>query len=199
MGRVILGSASPRRRRLLEGAGWHVDQRPPAIDDGALAIDAATPEAIVAALAWFKAAQLEPPFGEACAAIAADTVCAIGNRILGKPRDRADASAMLRLLAGSDHRTLTGVCVLDRQGGRHLFVDAATVVMGDLDDAMLKAYLETGDWSDKAGGYNLADRLEAGWPIRCEGDPSTVMGLPLRRIVPMLESLERKRSEESSG
>lgn len=198
MRRVILGSASPRRRRLLEEAGWEVEQRPPAIDDGALPIDAGTPEATVAALAWFKAAQLDLPTGPTRAAIAADTVCAVGDRILGKPRDRADASAMLRLLSGGDHRTLTGVCLLDRAGGRRLFVDAATVAVGELDDATLDAYLDTGEWTDKAGGYNLADRIAAGWPIRCEGDPTTVMGLPMRRLGPMLDAMGEDLEEASA-
>lgn len=190
MRRVILGSASPRRRRLLEEAGWAVEQRPPAIDDGALAIDAGSPETTVAALAWFKAAQIEPPVGRMCAVIAADTVCAVEGRILGKPPDRDAAAAMLRLLAGGAHRTLTGVCLLDRSGGRRLLVDAATVVVGELDPGEIEGYLDTGAWSDKAGGYNLADRIAAGWPIRCEGDPATVMGLPMRRLVPILEAMD---------
>jgi septum formation protein len=191
MPRVILGSASPRRRRLLAEAGWIVDQRPPDIDDGELRIDAGSPEATVAALAWFKAAQLGPPDGEAIASIAADTVCAAEGRILGKPVDRADAAAMLQLMAPGRHRTLTGVCVQGRDGSRHLFVDAAIVEMDAIDPESLASYLDSGEWHDKAGGYNLADRVDAGWPIRCTGDPTTVMGLPMRRLQPMLEQLAR--------
>lgn len=195
---VILGSASPRRRLLLEEAGWRVEQRPPAIDDGRLEIDAGTPEATVAALAWFKAAQIAPPEEPGIAVIAADTVCAVGDRILGKPRDLDDASAMLRLLAGGRHRTLTGVCVLDRTARRRMFVDASIVTFGDLEDAEIDAYLATDAWTDKAGGYNLADRIAAGWPIECEGDPTTVMGLPMRRLVPMLEAMTGSDDREGS-
>jgi septum formation protein len=189
MRHVILGSASPRRRRLLSEAGWIVDQRPPGIDDGELRIDAGTPEATVAALAWFKAAQLGPPDEGAVASITADTVCAAGGRILGKPGDRAEAAGMLGLMAPGRHRTLTGVCVLGRDGSRRLFVDASIVEMDVIDPDALSAYLDSGEWRDKAGGYNLADRVDAGWPIRCTGDPTTVMGLPMRRLQPILEAM----------
>ncbi len=189
MSRVILGSASPRRRRLLEEAGWTVEQRPPAIDDGELMIDTGTPEATVAALAWFKAAQLGPPEGDAVASIAADTVCVVRNEILGKPGDQADAARMLGLMAPGRHRTLTGVCVLGRNGGRRLFVDAATVEMDAIEPASLQTYLDSAEWRGKAGGYNLADRVAAGWPVRCWGDPTTVMGLPMRRLLPILAEL----------
>ena len=189
MPRVILGSASPRRRLLLEEAGWGVEQRPPAIDDGRLDIDAGTPEATVAALAWFKAAQIDPPGGGFIAAIAADTVCAVGDRILGKPGDVEEAADMLRLLAGGRHRTLTGVCILDRDARRWMFVDASIVSVGELEDREIEAYLATDAWTDKAGGYNLADRIAAGWPIHCDGDPTTVMGLPMQRLLPMLETM----------
>ncbi len=186
---VILGSASPRRRRLLEAAGWNVDQQPPAIDDGLLRMDADSAEATVAALAWFKAAQMAVPGGNVLASIAADTVCAVGSRLLGKPEDRSDAADMLRRIAPGRHRTLTGVCVRDRDGRRHLFVDAATVEFAELSPEALEHYLDSEEWRGKAGAYNLADRQAAGWPIRCTGDPSTVMGLPMSRLQPMLESM----------
>jgi len=189
MRRVILGSASPRRRRLLAEAGWTVDQRPPAIDDGELRIEAGTPEATVAALAWFKAAQLGSPDGDAVVSIAADTICAVGDRLLGKPVDRRDAADMLARLAPGRHRTLTGVCVLGRDGSRRLFVDSATVAMDAIDPAVIEAYLDSEAWRGKAGGYNLADRVAAGWPVHCTGDPTTVMGLPMRRLGPMLDEL----------
>jgi septum formation protein len=189
MPKVILGSASPRRRRLLEEAGWSVDQRAPDIDDGELGIDAGSPEATVAALAWFKAAQLGTPSEDAIALIAADTVCSVAGRILGKPADRDAAADMFRQMIPGTHRTLTGVCIRDGFGGRRLFVDAASVEIAAVDQRLIDAYLDSGEWEGKAGGYNLADRLAAGWPIRCQGDPSTVMGLPMRRLTPLLKAM----------
>jgi septum formation protein len=192
--KLILGSASPRRRRLLEEAGWAVDQQPPVIDDGLLPLHAATPEATVAALAWFKAAQMALPVGEAVAAIAADTLCVAGNRLLGKPVDRNEASAMLRQLLSGRHQTLTGVCIRHRDGRRQLFVDAATVDMQAPAPEEIESYLDSEAWRGKAGGYNLVDRQAAGWPIRCFGDPTTVMGLPMQRLSPILDALDDPRA-----
>lgn len=192
MPRVILGSASPRRRRLLEDDGWEVVQRPPRIDDGEVDLPSSDPRSTVLALAWFKAAQMPAPNHECIAAIAADTVCVLEDRILGKPGDLAQARAMLQGLLGGRHRTLTGVCVTGRGRDRRLLVDGATVEMGPVSESELEAYLQTGEWRDKAGGYNLADRIAAGWPIRCIGDPTTVMGLPMARLGPLLRRLERR-------
>ena len=185
---IILASQSPRRLGLLEDAGWNVAARPPAIDDGRLEIDTGDPETTVLALAWFKAAQLGPPI-EAFASIAADTICVAGGRILGKPADRAEARGMLGLLQDGVHRTLSGVCVVLKSGERRFMIDAARVEIGELSSRVIEEYLDGGEWGDKAGGYNLADRQAAGWPIRCDGDPGTVMGLPMRRLQPWLRAI----------
>ena len=58
-----------------------------------------------------------------------------------------------------------------------------------LDDGEIERYVSAGGWRGKAGGYNLAERLAAGWPIRCEGDPTSVMGLPMARVAPLLREL----------
>lgn len=187
-GTIILASQSPRRLGLLRAAGWDVDPRPPAIDDGKLEIETGDPETMVLALAWFKAAQLGPP-AEAFASIAADTICVAAGRILGKPADRAEAREMLGLLQDGVHQTLSGVCIVLQNGERRFMVDAARVEIGELDSRIIEGYLDGDEWGDKAGGYNLADRQTAGWPIRCEGDPGTVMGLPMRRLQPWLRTL----------
>ena len=143
---------------------------------------------MVLSLAWFKAAQLGPP-ADAFASIAADTICVAAGRILGKPADRAQAREMLGLLQDGAHQTLSGVCIVLRNGERRFMVDAARVEIGELDPLAIEGYLDGDQWGDKAGGYNLADRQAAGWPIRCEGDPGTVMGLPMRRLQPWLRML----------
>lgn len=70
-----------------------------------------------------------------------------------------------------------------------LFEDSTIVSMGMPSDSELGAYLDSGSWKGKAGGYNLSERIDAGWPIEFEGDPTTVMGLPMRRLIPLLEEL----------
>ena len=190
MSEVILASASPRRLDLLRAEGWSVVPRPPLIDDGLLGAEVDSPWDLVRALAWFKAAQVGPPTGDAFATIAADTVCVVDDTVLGKPPGRGEAEAMLRSMLGRSHHTYSGVCVLDSNGNRWLFGDRATVSMEVVADEALETYLDSGEWRGKAGGYNLADRQAAGWPVTCDGDPSTVMGLPLRTLGPFLRSLE---------
>lgn len=186
---VLLGSASPRRRRLLESAGWRVEQVAPAIDDGLIRLSPSSPARTVEALAWFKSAQIVDVDAAHVASIAADTVCVVGDAIVGKPRDRAEAEEMINRMIGRRHRTITGVCIRNRAGRRLLFSDVAEVSMGDLARDRVETYLDSGEWAGKAGGYNLEDRVADGWPIACEGDPSTVMGLPIRRLIPLLERL----------
>ena len=70
-------------------------------------------------------------------------------------------------------------------------VDATLVRIGALPESDLESYVNSGAWSGKSGGYNLSDRIEAGWDIEFEGDPTTVMGLPMGRLVPELEKILR--------
>ena len=71
-------------------------------------------------------------------------------------------------------------------GGRSLFWDSARVTVGAIDERALQAYLDSGEWRGKAGAYNLYERIEAGWPIQFEGDPTTIMGLPMRKLSQLL-------------
>jgi len=65
---------------------------------------------------------------------------------------------------------------------RWLVADRAVVRVGPISDEQIEAYVASGEWRGKAGAYNLSERIEAGWPIECLGDPTTVMGLPMRRL-----------------
>ena len=68
------------------------------------------------------------------------------------------------------------------------FADVAVVRFGAVSEQQLVTYLATEEWQGKAGGYNLFDRQSAGWPIEVEGDPATVVGLPMKRLIPMLQT-----------
>ncbi len=191
---LILASASPRRRSLLRGAGFDPSIVESDIDDAKLRRGAATPEAFVTALSWFKAARVidrHRPTG--AVVLAADTECLDGDRLLGKPRDETHARAMLQGFRGRSHRVITGVTAIGVDGTRHLFVDAAHVFLGDVSDSALDEYVASGAWRGKSGGYNYSERLAAGWPLECEGDPTSVMGLPMLRTVPLLERLGVQR------
>jgi septum formation protein len=206
---IWLASRSPRRRLLLQDAGHDVRVMPPDIDDGRLRHGEVPPEWWVMALAYLKARRVHDLLcdgsrheGREALALApshhgvvlgADTVCAIGREILGQPRDTDDARRMLRLIRGREHRTLTGVCLL-RLGDarpslltldgpwRLIVFDAAVVRVGEISDQAIDVYVRSGEWRGKAGAYNLSERIEAGWPIACMGDPATVMGLPMQRL-----------------
>ncbi|GIW74783.1 MAG: hypothetical protein KatS3mg103_1305 [Phycisphaerales bacterium] len=116
-----------------------------------------------------------------CLVLSADTACELDGRILGKPADQAHARAMLQAMQGTTHAVATGVALVHPgrpTTHRLLLVDVAHVRIEALPPATLEAYLASGQWQGKAGGYNLHDRLREGWPITVHGDPDTVVGLP---------------------
>jgi septum formation protein len=118
------------------------------------------------------------------AVVGADTVCVCPNgQVLGQPSSAADALAMVRGFVGREHRVVTGIAIV-RPGTpvRALFSDSSIVRLGSLEETELRRYAESGEWAGKAGGYNYRDRLAAGWPLFCDGDPESVMGLPVRRV-----------------
>jgi len=190
--RFILASASPRRRLLLESAGFDPIVIPPPVDDSLLKRGCISACAWVMALAYFKARVTHRMILDGAAdaspdnlILAADTVCVHGDRLLGKPHSGADARNMIFTLRNAVHETITGVCMLQREE-RRLFFDAARVTIGDLSNEQIERYIDSGEWAGKAGAYNLSERIDAGWPIVCEGDHATVMGLPMNRLRPML-------------
>jgi len=183
---LTLASVSPRRRQLLEAAGVPLDVRPSGIDDGRLSPGRCTPAEWVMALAYLKAAatarqaDLEP----GTLVVGADTVCVNDGVILGQPKDEPDAARMIRAMAGATHEVLTGVAIIcPRTNRRVAFPDRSRVTVGPLTDTKIADYLATNQWRGKAGAYNIAERLEAGWPITFEGTMDSIMGLPVERLL----------------
>ncbi len=199
---LVLASQSPRRAQLLTEAGFVFEQRSPPFADpdqppGHLKGDEA--EGYAKSLAVQKAKSL----AEALSAdgplpgvliLAADTICVDdAGALVGKPRDRSHAGQMIRSFMNTSHRVISGVALLrvaagQASHGAESFADTTTVAFGSIGDEQLDAYLSTDDWQGKAGGYNLFDRQAAGWPIEVDGDPATVVGLPMRRLIPMLQT-----------
>jgi len=201
--RMLLASKSPRRRLLLEEAGLDYEVVESGVDDGQLVSGPVSPEQWVAALAYLKAAAASRQLSRESAGrvqsdtrseviVGADTIVVDERRTIGQPRDRADAERILRLLIDGEHDVLTGVALLDPGTGRRdLLVDRAHVSVGSISESALALYLDSGDWRGKAGAYNLTERLAAGWPITFEGDPGTIMGLPIAALVPRLRAFGR--------
>ena len=189
--RIHLASTSPRRRELLTTAGIQHDAAHPGLDDAQLSPGTVDPECWVMALAYLKASSaLRSPANIAAPIVlGADTVVVQDGRTSSAPVDLDDARRMLRAMRNATHDVLTGVAIIDRRTGeRDIFSDRAVVTVGDISDEEIERYLASGQWKSKAGGYNLSERLAAGWPITFRGDPGTIMGLPVAKLVDRLHA-----------
>lgn len=190
--RLILASQSPRRAELLREAGLVFEQMsPPFADPDQPEDEALDAEGHAMDLALAKARSLAAVVAGEALILAADTLCVDrDNRLVGKPRDRDHARAMLTGFVNSDHAVVTGVALmwagLSMPREPSVFADRAVVSFGAISAEQIERYLELDQWRGKAGGYNLFDRQRAGWPIRVTGDPTTVVGLPMRRLLEML-------------
>ncbi|MBR3504039.1 MAG: septum formation protein Maf [Clostridia bacterium] len=182
--RIVLASGSPRRRELLAAMGYEFTLCTPDVDER---IDG-EPRDQVRALARRKA-------DAACAlcpdsiVIAADTLVALDGRALGKPRDDADAAAMLRALSGRTHDVFTGLCVTDTATGRRaLCVEGTAVRFRPLTEAEIAAYVATGEPRDKAGAYAIQGGAAA-FVESCDGSYTNVIGLPTERLRTILDDM----------
>jgi septum formation protein len=182
--RVLLASASPRRRELLTLIGVPHEVRPADIDEAYL--DGETPHAHAERLAREKALAIAAAEPDAVT-IGSDTIVVIGGHVLGKPRDRAHARTMLRQLSGRSHEVMTGVAVHHAERTVSS-VETVRVTFRKLTDDEIEAYIDTGEPMDKAGAYGIQG-YGATIVSKVNGDYFAVMGLPLNRLVRQLESL----------
>jgi len=183
---LVLASASPRRLDLLRQIGIVPDHVDPAeIDEAPLPRE--LPAAHVMRLARAKAEAARPRHPDAFI-LAADTVVACGRRILGKPEDAAAARACLTLLSGRRHRVYGVVAVIDPRGRIATRRVVSQVAFKRLSDRELAAYLSTGEWRDKAGGYAIQGHAATlvSW---MQGSYSNVVGLPLFETAQLLAGL----------
>ncbi|TAJ04412.1 MAG: septum formation protein Maf, partial [Planctomycetota bacterium] len=189
MPRVLLASASPRRLALLSAAGLAFDVEPADVDESLAPGTAAEAGARELALRKARAVAARHA-GERVLVIGADTIVALGlaagAQLLGKAVDEADERRMLGLLSGSRHAVVTGVAVVDAHGGRE-FVECATtwVAMRALLPREIDAYVDSGEWRGKAGGYAIqesADRFVTG----LDGALDNVVGLPVALTLRLL-------------
>ncbi len=180
--RIVLASASPRRRDLLTLIGIAHEVRPADIDETPLAGE--LPDAYAERLARAKAAILAARAPDALV-VGSDTIVVVEGDILGKPRDEAEAARMLRRLAGRRHVVHTAVAVA-RDGRVESGVERVDVAFRPLGDADIAAYIATGEPMDKAGAYGIQG-FGATIVERIEGDYFAVMGLPLGRLVRLME------------
>lgn len=179
---LVLASASPRRLELLAQIGIVPDRIEPADIDETPGRDE-TPPRLAARLAVSKAETLAAHLPGAVV-LAADTVVAVGRRLLEKPADEAEATRFLKLLSGRNHRVFTGVAVAAAGRVSHRVVETR-VTFKPLSDAEIAAYVAGGDWRGKAGGYGIQGPAGA-FVIRIVGSHPAVMGLPLHETANLL-------------
>ena len=186
--KIILASASPRRRELLEMLRVTDLEIIPARGEEQPHPELA-PDALVRELSRCKAAEV----AERCAApedlvIGADTIVVLDGRVLGKPRDAAEARRMLSALSGRAHTVFTGVTVM-RGGAVLSHAERTEVHFRPLSEAEIEAYIATGEPMDKAGAYG-AQGYASLFVERLEGDFFNVMGLPLCALGKLLKRLD---------
>jgi septum formation protein len=179
--RVVLASASPRRRELLSLVGIPHDVEPADIDESYR--DGEEAPAHAERLAREKAATIVARRTDAIV-IAADTIVLIDGLVLGKPRDERDAERMLAMLAGQTHVVLTAVAVA-RDGQMRSGVESVRVTFRQLTRDQIRAYIATGEPMDKAGSYGIQG-YGATLVERIDGDFFAVMGLALARMIDLL-------------
>jgi septum formation protein len=182
--RLILASASPRRRELLERVGVPLDVRPADVDE--TEAPGEDPAAYVLRVARAKADAVAREPG--AWVLAADTTVTIGGAILGKAATPEEAAAMLRRLSGRVHQVMTAF-VIDGGGGRRReAVVVSDVAMVELDEPMLADYVASGDWRGKAGAYALQG-IAAALVREVRGSVTSVIGLPLAEVLAALREL----------
>lgn len=180
--RVILASGSPRRKELLAYLVDAFDVVPSGIDEVAFG----TPAQQVEKLAADKAADIARQYPDVVV-IGADTLVAVDGQVLGKPKDEAEAEAMLRRLSGRSHTVYTGVAVISG-GQTHTAVEATRVTFCRMSDEEIRGYIATGEPMDKAGAYGIQG-FGGKFISGIEGCFFNVMGLPLSRLYTMLKNI----------
>jgi septum formation protein len=177
---LILASASPQRRAILEQIGVAFEVRAPSVEE----LSEGPAAEVALENAYRKAAAIAPA---QLPVLGVDTVVSLGAQIFGKPRDAAHAAEMLTALAGVRHVVISGVCLI--HGDRVRTASAQTVVeFRALDRAAIDAYVGVGEWEGRAGAYAIQGR-GAALVARIEGDYLNVVGLPVPTLLDLAPQL----------
>jgi septum formation protein len=178
MKHIILASASPRRKEILELADLKFDIMP----SNAQEITTKTaPNEVVMELASIKAKDIYKKSEKQSMIVGADTVVAYQGQILGKPADEADAKRMLTMLSGQTHEVYTGVCIIE-DGKTKTFYEETKVTFYEISDEQIDHYIKTGEPMDKAGSYGIQGKA-AVFIKGIEGDYYNVVGFPIARFL----------------
>ena len=191
MKKIILASASPRRRELLAQIGLEFEVIPSRAEE---VITKTLPGEIVEELSYQKAAEVaerveQMGIEDGVIVIGSDTIVWQNGRVMGKPHSREEAREMLTGLQGSTHSVFTGVTVMVKDGEQtecHTFFRETKVRVYPMTEAEIDRYIDTGDCYDKAGAYGIQGQFAA-WVEGIEGDYNSVVGLPVSALWQVLK------------
>ena len=181
--RLILASQSPRRRELLERAGYQPEIRVSGVPEEPAPGESA--REYVVRLSRKKAEAVPRAGGEVV--LGADTVVVLDGHILEKPLDASDARRMLAMLSGRDHKVITGICLL-HDAGIVQDMEETIVHFAEMSQEEMAEYVDSGEPMDKAGAYAIQG-LASKFVDRIEGDYSNVVGLPVPRVYRYLREI----------
>lgn len=185
MKQLVLASASPRRKELLEELGFDFMVHPSGFEEKDTHL---TPEELVTHNALGKAQDVARHYRNALI-IGVDTVGAFQDHILNKPRNREDAKRILRLISNTTHKVISGICVMDSDKKRAITAVETTLVTIDrLEEAEIDAYIRSGEGEDKAVSYAIQG-LGSLFVKKIEGDYFNVVGLPVYRLRKLLKKM----------
>lgn len=184
--RIILASASPRRKALLASLGIPFENLPADICEEYQ--EGLPPRTFVEKMAEKKALQVGKGISRGLI-IAADTVASFQGRAIGKPKDPQDAVEILKLLSGTSHEVITGLCLLEKPSGRKKVASAVTrVTMKRIPEDEIREYVRSGEATGKAGAYAIQDKGDR-FVETVEGSFSNVVGLPLELLCAMIREM----------
>ena len=183
----VLASASPRRKELLAELVNKFEIIPSLADEN---VAYTSPENLVLQLAERKASEVAlRPENEGKIVVGSDTVVAFEGKVLGKPKDKADAFRMLKMLSGKPHAVFTGVCFAVKKGEKlslNTRAEKTAVYFEDLSDEWIRAYIASGSPMDKAGAYGIQD---GGLVKKIEGSYTNVVGFPIELVQEMMTTI----------
>lgn len=179
---IVLASASPRRKQLLEEIGMDFIVHPSDFEEKDTHL---TPEELAIHNALGKAQKVAKHYKNAII-IGADTVVAFKEHQINKPKDKEDAKDILRLLSNTTHKVISGLCVMDNEGKKVLTTTETTLITMDrLDEEIIEGYVNSGEGVDKAAGYAIQGK-GALFISKIDGDYFNVVGLPINKLRKML-------------
>ena len=193
--RLVLASRSPRRRELLGRLGVDLEVVEPDVEELTEGLE---PPELVLENARRKARAGWELSGGRAPTLGVDTEVFVDGRALGQPPDRDGAERRLRALSGREHDVLSGVCLVVGDREERDGVVRSAVALRELDEALLRLYLDSGEWHGRAGGYAIQG-LGSLLIERIEGDFSNVVGLPLGKLLELAPGLTPTASGTASG